>query len=375
MTSIHQPANPSPLRSLLTKESYHILRDRRTLAVVVLMPIIQVLLFGYAVQTDVDVVRLVVVDPAPDTRSLELRSRFAASPAYQIVADLRAASHIDEWFERNAADQALVFEPDFGASLYEPGGAGVLAITDGAAPTTSATVEAYARAVLLDYQHELIPAETGGITTAIRYRFNPTLESQYLFVPGLLALILTIISALMTAITLTREKETGTIEILLVSPLKPVHIILGKVLPYLGLAFFNAVTALFVGWSVFRVPVRGSLLLLIAESLLFVAVCLALGVLVSTKMSSQRTAMIAVVVGTMLPTAILSGMIFPIESMPGWLQPLTHLVPAKWFINIVRGIMLKGAGLESLWQDTAILATMTLVLLTASVRSFSPRLE
>lgn len=369
-------------RGLLRKETYHILRDRRTLAVVILMPIVQVLLFGYAVQTDVDEVRLLVVDPSPDVRSIELRARFHASPAYRVVDVVRSPTQIAEQFERGAADQALVIESGFAEALRDPSGASVLAITDGASPTTAGAVEAYARAVLLDYRRDLLDGEstdTGArgtqIGTQIRYRFNPTLESQLLFVPGLLAFILTIISALMTAITLAREKETGTLEVLLVSPLRPVDVIVGKVLPYLALAFFNAVTTLFVGWAVFGVPIRGSLVLLAAESLLFVAVCLSLGVLVSTRMPSQRAAMIAVIVGTMLPTAILSGMIFPIESMPGWLQPITHIVPAKWFINIVRGVMLKGAGLESLWDDTLVLASMAVVLLFASVRSLSPRLE
>jgi ABC-2 type transport system permease protein len=368
---------------LLRKETFHILRDRRTLAVVILMPIIQVLLFGFAIRTDVQEVRLAVVDPAPDARTLAVRGRFAASPAYRIVAVLKTASGVDELFQRGAADQAILFAPDFAAALYSTEGARVLIVTDGAAPTTAGSVEAFARSVMLGYQEELqsdlTPPGRGGpgirVAAHVRHRFNPTLESRYLFVPGLLAFVLTIISALMTAITLSREKETGTLEILLVSPIRPAHIILGKVLPYLALAFLNAVTTLTVGWAVFGVPVRGSLFLLAGECLLFVAVCLALGVLISARMPSQRASMIAVIVGTMLPTAILSGMIFPIDSMPGWLQPVTYIIPARWFIEIVRGILLKGATLETLWDDTLILAGMTVVLLAAGVRSFSARLD
>jgi len=368
---------------LLRKETFHILRDRRTLAVVILMPIIQVLLFGFAIRTDVQEVRLAVVDPAPDARTLAVRGRFAASPSYRIVAVLPTASGIDELFQRGAADQAILFAPDFAAALYSTEGARVLIVTDGAAPTTAGSVEAFARSVMLGYQEELrsgpAPPGRGGpgirVAAHVRHRFNPTLESRYLFVPGLLAFVLTIISALMTAITLSREKETGTLEILLVSPIRPAHIILGKVLPYLALAFLNAVTTLTVGWAVFGVPVRGSLFLLAGECLLFVAVCLALGVLISARMPSQRASMIAVIVGTMLPTAILSGMIFPIDSMPGWLQPVTYIIPARWFIEIVRGILLKGATLETLWDDTLILAGMTVVLLAAGVRSFSARLD
>lgn len=368
---------------LLQKETFHILRDRKTLAVVVLLPVIQVLLFGYAIRTDVQEIRLAVVDPTPDVRTLALQHRFDASPTYRIVSVDRSSAGLAALFERGAADQALLFEPGFAEDLYSRAGARLLAVTDGASPTTSGFVESYARGVLHSYRQALLSEaspEDGApagirVDTYVRHRFNPTLESRFLFVPGLLAFVLTIISALMTAITLSREKETGTLEILLVSPLRPVHIILGKTLPYLALAFINAVTTLAVAWSVFRVPIRGSLFLLFGESLLFVAVCLALGIVISTRMPSQRAAMIAVIVGTMLPTAILSGMIFPIESMPPWLQPITHVVPAKWFVNVVRGIMLKGATLETLWDDTAVLVAMAVVFLAVSIRSFSPRLD
>src|SRR6185436_1905578 len=180
------------------------------------------------------------------------------------------------------------------------------------------------------------------IATETRMRFDPTLESVNLFVPGLIALVLVLVSALMTAISLSREKERGTLEVLLVSPLRPAQIIVGKVLPYLGLAFANVLTALLAAWLVFQVPFRGSVLLLLAESVVYSLVSLALGVLIAAKTSSQRAAMLAAMVGTMLPSALLSGMIFPIASMPGWLSPVTNIVPARWFIVIARGILLKG---------------------------------
>lgn len=212
------------------------------------------------------------------------------------------------------------------------------------------------------------------ITAATRMRFNPTLESVNLFVPGLIALVLTLVSALMTAISLSREKERGTLEVLLVSPLRPVQIIVGKVLPYLGLAFANALTALLAAWLVFHVPFRGSVLLLLAECIVYALVSLALGVLIAVRTPSQRAAMMGAMVGTMLPSALLSGMIFPIASMPSWLVPVTTIVPARWFIVIARGIMLKGVGLEHLWRETLILCVMALVVMAAAVRSFKPRL-
>jgi ABC-2 type transport system permease protein len=208
-----------------------------------------------------------------------------------------------------------------------------------------------------------------------RVRYNPTLESSNIFVPGLLAFVLILVSALMTSISVAREKETGTMETMLVSPLKQWQIISGKVVPYLLVAFINALTVLVVAYTVFDVPIRGSLWLLLGESLLFVVVALALGVLISTRTDSQRTAMMGALIGLMLPTALLSGMIFPVESMPAWLQPITHLVPAKWFVIIIRELLMKGAGLAELWWETLILGGMGLFFLAASALSFNVRLE
>jgi ABC-2 type transport system permease protein len=190
----------------------------------------------------------------------------------------------------------------------------------------------------------------------------------------LIALVLTLVSALMTAISLSREKERGTVEVLLVSPLHPWQIIVGKVLPYLALAFANVVTALVAAWAVFHVPFRGSLLLLLAESVLYSVVGLAIGVLVASKTSSQRAAMLTAILATMLPSTILSGMVFPIASMAAPLQLITNIVPARWFIIIARGIMLKGVGLEHLWRPTLVLLLMMVVAITAAIRSFKPRM-
>jgi len=206
-------------------------------------------------------------------------------------------------------------------------------------------------------------------------RFNPTLASENLFVPGLLAFVLTLGSALMTAISIAREKETGTLELLLVSPLRPLQIVVGKVTPYLLLAFTNAVTTLVVAWVAFRVPIEGSLVFLLAASLLYVLVALAIGVFISTKSADQRAAMMATLLVLLLPTLALSGFVFPISSMPAFLQPVTNVVPATWFIRIVRGIMLKGLGVEMLWKELLVLGGMAVVLIAISTRSFSDRLD
>jgi ABC-2 type transport system permease protein len=364
------------LVAFMKKEVRHILRDRQTFTILLLMPLVQVILFGYALRSDVRDVRLAIVDPSPDNASLSLRNRFAGVGRFTIVAVERDLHAVQPLFKASGVDATLVFPEDFAEKLGAgTGPAQVLLAIDAADPNTGTTIQLYVRQVITAWESEL-PRAGHPITIGIqtRMRFNPTLESVNLFVPGLIALVLTLVSALMTAISLSREKERGTLEVLLVSPLHPWQIIVGKVLPYLGLALANVITALLAARIVFAVPMRGSLTLLIAESLLYSIVSLALGVLIAARTTSQRAAMFAAMLGTLLPNTLLSGMIFPIASMPGWLQVVTNIVPAKWFLVITRGIMLKGVGLGHLRTETVVLVVMMLVLLGAAVRSFKPRL-
>ncbi|MFN2566461.1 MAG: ABC transporter permease [Gemmatimonadaceae bacterium] len=363
------------LGAFVVKEMRHILRDRQTLAILLLLPLAQVVLFGFALRNDVSDVRVAFVDPSPDYATTALRARFAGNGRFRVVATAPTTAPLEPLFRRGEADVAVVFEPGFAGRLAEGTPARVLLVSDASDPNTGSTIQAYASAVISSYRAELgTPRRSVQVVPQTRMRYNPTLESVNLFVPGLIALVLTLVSALMTAISLSREKERGTLEILLVSPLRPWHIIVGKVLPYLLLAFANVVTALVAAWLVFRVPFRGSLLLLLGASVLYSMVGLALGVLIAARTPSQRTAMLAAMVGTMLPNTLLSGMIFPIASLPGWLQPVTNIVPARWFIVISRGVMLKGVGLQYLWQELSVLALMLTVLLVAAIRSFKARL-
>lgn len=365
----------SALRAFMVKEARHILRDRQTLWILLLLPMAQVVLFGYALRTDVNDVRVAFVDPAPDHATLSLRARFEHNGRMRIVTAAPSMAALEPLFRRGALDLAVAFEPGFAERLGDGSGATLLVVSDAADPNTGTTMQNYAGAVVRDWQADaLAPGRAVRIEPRVRMRFNPTLESVNLFVPGLIALILTLVSTLMTAISLSREKERGTLEVLLVSPLRPWQIIVGKVLPYLLLAFANVVTALLVAWLVFGVPFRGSLTLLLAASMLYALVGLALGVLIAAVTSSQIAAMLLALGGTMLPNALLSGMIFPIASLPAVLQPVTNILPARWFIVISRGVMLKGIGIAQLWQELAILTVMFVVLMMAAVRKFSPRL-
>lgn len=367
--------NAAALWAFIVKELRHIRRDRQTLTILLLMPLVQVVLFGFALRSDVRNVRIAFVEPVPDAATVALRNRFAATNRFRIVARVRRIDDLEPLFRRGDADVAVATEPDFASHLSAGDSAHVAVIVDASDPNTGSVIRNYVQAVLAEYEAGLVANRRGTrIVTDVRMRFNPTLESVNLFVPGLIALVLTLVSALMTAISLSREKERGTLEVLLVSPLRPWHIIVGKVLPYLGLAFANVLTALLAAWLVFHVPFRGSVLLLLGESVLYALASLALGVLVAALSSSQRGAMMAAMLATMLPSALLSGMIFPIASMPRWLTPFTNVVPARWFIVIARGIMLKGIGLPYLWRETLVLIAMAGLLITVAVRSFKPRL-
>ena len=368
----------SAFAGFVRKEAFHILRDRQTFWVLLLMPLVQVLLFGYAVRTDVTNVRIAFVDPTPSIATRELVQRFAASPRFRVTAIFPTTAALDAGFRSGELRQAVVLPRDteraMGVGGTEP--VTVQLITDAADPNTGSVMQAYATAIIQRWFAEST-ARTGGVRfdLATRMRYNPTLESVNLFVPGLIALVLTIVSAMMTAISITREKETGTMEMLLVSPLHPWEIVAGKVAPYVLMGFANVLLVLGAARVVFGMPLRGSVVLLLAECLLYILNALALGIVISTRASSQRTAMIAALAGLLLPTLMLSGFIFPLESMPTALRVVTNIVPARWFLLVVRGIMVKGAGLATLWQETTILFGMTVLLLVVGARRLAIRLE
>lgn len=363
------------LGAFMRKEVRHLLRDKQTLSILLLLPIAQLLLFGFAVRTDIHSVRVAIVAPSPDFATAALRTRYQNSGRFELLPSVPSYDSLSALFRSGSIDVGVVIEPNLASRLESGEPAHVLVVADAIDPNTGTTMQNYASAIVRDWQRAL-GANAGGLVvdTRMRMRFNPTLESVNLFVPGLIALILTMVTALMTAISLSREKERGTFEVLLVSPLRPWQIILGKVLPYLALAMANVATVLLAALLVFHVPFRGSVTLLLSASMLFSLVGLALGVLIAAVTSSQLAAMLLALGGTMLPNTLLSGLIFPISSMPAPLQIVTNVVPARWFIEIVRGIMLKGIGLADLWENLVVLLVMLMVLLAAAIRKTSVRL-
>lgn len=365
-------------KGFIVKEFKQIYRDKRTLLVLFGMPIIQMLLFGFAIRNEVENAKIMVLDASQDEVTRQIISKVDASNYFTVEGQIQRYDEIENLFQQEEIDEVLVFEADFARKLHSGERPSINIITDASNPNLAQLIQQYSSSIIIDYQQNLTKTpeiQRGGVTTNVNMLFNPQLESVNLFVPGLIAVILMLISALMTSISITREKEMGNMEILLVSPLRPGQIIIGKVLPYLVLAFVNVLTVLALARWVFGVPFRGSYSLFMAESLLFIFTALALGVLISTKANDQQTAMMVSLAGLLLPTVLLSGFIFPISSMPVLLQWISNLIPARWFLVIVRSIMLKDSGLLFLWKETLILLVMTLGFIALSVKNFKVRLE
>ena len=364
-------------RAFVGKEFHHIFRDRRTLIILFGMPLAQLLLFGYAITTEVSSARIAVHNQSPGPLTDRLVTRLVASDFFRLEARVHSRQEVREVFARNRAKLVVVIPPDFERRCRR-GDATIQLLADGSDPNLASTLTAAAEGVIRSWAVQEFaagPPPRPVISTDVRWHYNPDLESAVMFVPGVMTIILMLVSAMLTSISITREKELGTIEILFVSPLRPAVIIVGKVVPFMLLSLVNAGTILVVARLVFGVPINGSLPLLVAESLLFTLTALSLGVLISTVTSTQQTALMLSLFALMLPTILISGFIFPIASMPLPLRLLSLFIPARWFLIIVRGVMLQGVGLADLWHETLILAVMTAFYIGMSVKKFKTRLS
>ncbi len=365
-------------KGFVVKEFKQIFRDKRTLVVLFGMPVIMLILFGFALRNEVNNAKIAVLDLSKDEVTRELIQKLASSEAFELNAYLHNYGEVEEVFKSDEIKEVVVFEKGFAQKLMREGIANVQVITDATDPNLANIVQSYTGAIIRDYTQELNYQGTTiqqGIQPEIKMMYNPELKSVNLFVPGLIAVILMLVSALMTSISITREKEMGNMEILLVSPLKPIHIIIGKVLPYLVLSVINVITILVLAHYIFGVPFQGSYGLFFAESILFILTALALGVFISSVANNQQTAMMISLAGLLLPTVLLSGFIFPVESMPVPLQMVSHAIPAKWFLIVVRSIMLKGSGIEFLWMETLILVGIAMFFMILSMKKFNVRLQ
>ncbi|WP_339920340.1 ABC transporter permease [uncultured Flavobacterium sp.] len=359
------------------KEFYHIFRDKRSMFILFGMPIAQIMLFGFAITNEINNVKIAVLDQSKDTETQKIIQKISNSSYFTIAQEIKTESEIESVFKKGEVKAVLVFEKDFIKHLQTQKNAKVQVITDATDPNMANTISNYITSILQNFIQEKNRnnKQAYQIQTQTQLFYNPAMKSVFTFVPGVMTVILMLVSAMMTSISITREKELGTMEVLLVSPLKPFQVIIGKVFPYIFLSVINAAVILLLGYFVFEMPIEGSLFLLAIESVLFIICALALGILISTLSDSQQTAMMISLFGLMLPVILLSGFIFPVSSMPLPLQLISNIIPAKWFIIIIKAIMLKGASFSVIWKETLILVGMTLFFIVVSIKKYKIRLE
>lgn len=361
----------------VVKEYKHIFRDPRTLLLVIFMPIIQMVIFGYVVSNEITNAGMVVADFSGNDNSQRLIDKFASSGYFRIVKRVYSIKDVDAVFRHGDAKIALVIGSKLPQNEIRSNRVEIQLLTDASEPNIATVLDSYARAVIRSfYSGDRADGNAnGGLTVQTRMLYNSELKAAFMFVPGTMVMILMLITAMMTSISITREKELGTMEVLLVSPLKPAQIVIGKVIPYVVLGFFNSVVILAMGYTVFGLPLRGSLLLIVAVSFLFILLALSLGIFISTVSKTQQVAMFISMFALMLPTILLTGFIFPIENMPEWLQWLSLLIPPRWFLSALKTLMIKGQGFYYVWKELLIMLGMTVLFIILSIKKFKIRLE
>lgn len=361
--------------SFIRKEFYHITRDPLTLFVMFALPVIMLIILGYAVSTELKNSSFVVFDQSKTEASQKLIQKLSNNTYFSLEAFIDGEEEIEGAFRKGKCKAALIIPSQFGNDLLHKENADIQLMVDASDPNEGSTIANYFQMIILQYQQDNnAQVNAQFINQEIKMLYNPQMESSYNFVPGLIGLIMMLICAMMTAISVVKEKETGTMEILLVSPIKPTAIILAKAVPYLIVALLDVVLILTISYFLLDVPIVGSLALIILLSFVFTFSALALGLLISSIAETQQSAMVMSAVGLMMPSMLLSGLIFPIENMPLILQLISNLIPARWFTSALREVMIKGGGFVTIWKDLVILTGMTIFLLIVSIKKFKNRL-
>ena len=361
---------------LMRKELLELRQDPRLFGVVIVAPIMQLAVLGYAATTDVKDIPIVIVDPDRSAQSRELVHRFETSSNFKIVGMLGSTDDIDRWLDRGDAWMALSIPPDYGRQVASGRPTSLQVVADGTDSNSTGVALGYAQSLIGGYAQDLVHAAAplapaGGLVQAeIRVWFNARLESRDFMIPGIVALLLLVVTTNLSAMSIVREREIGTLEQLNVTPLQRWELIAGKLLPYALIGMLDVVLVLIVAIYWFEVPMRGSIPLLFGMSAVYLMTTLGLGLLISTISHTQQQAMMTTTFFFLTPMIYLSGFIFPIDNMPAWIQPITYLIPLRYFLVIVRGIFQKGVGLETLWpQALALFAWGAIVLALATLRS------
>ncbi len=340
------------------------------------LPIAQIILFGFALTNEIKDSKIVICDFAHDSSSERIIKKIEASTNFLIKNVIHDHQLIEPSFREGDVKLVLVFPPRFEEKLLHDNKTSLQVIADATDPNTATTLTGYIENIVADFSRESgYSPEVNLISPEIRMLYNPELKGTTNFVPGVMALVLLLVCVLMTSVSIVREKELGTMEILLVSPMNPLTVVIAKALPYFFLSLVNLTVILLMSIYILEMPMNGSLLLLYLVSSVLILCALSLGLLISNSTASQQAAMLISLMAMLLPTVLFSGFMFPIENMPKPLQYISNIVPSKWYYIIVKDIMIKGLGIMSIWRETLILTGMTIVLLAISIRRFKIRLE
>jgi ABC-2 type transport system permease protein len=363
--------------TFVKKEFYHIFRDRWTMIILLVLPIMMMILFGFMMSTEVKNTRFVIYDPSHDVATQGIVNKISMSEYFIFGGYLDSPEQIEVVFRKGKIGLVVVFGERFYENMMHTGAAQVQLIADGSDPNTASTLTMYATSIIVSYQQDImgemkIPYQ---IKPEIKLLYNPTLKGSYGFVPGVMGMILMLICAMMTSVSIAREKELGTMEVLLVSPMQSFQIIISKVVPYFFLSVINLTTILILSVFVLGVPVNGSLGLLILISFIFIFVSLALGLLISSAVDKQMVALLISAMVLMMPVMMLSGMMFPLENMPVVLRWLSQIIPAKWYMIAVKKIMIQGLGFSSVIHEFLALSGMAVFFIAVSLKRFKYRLE
>jgi ABC-2 type transport system permease protein len=360
----------SALAAFIKKEFLHIFRDRRTLLIIFCMPIALVAIFGVVISTEIHNAQIAIVDLSGGIRAKQLVEKINASHYFKTVSYLHSNTQLEEVFRAQNIKLAILIPQNFSKDFDNQASPTLQLIADGSDLNTATTLIGNATSIIQAFEQEkgVASAFSPPFQISTRMYYNPNQRDVFMFIPGILALVLMIVSAMMTSITLVREKELGTWRLLSSTPLPSVVIILGKIIPYFLLSAVNTCLILGLATFVFGVPIHGNPLELFLVCLLFILTSLSLGIFISSITHTQQAAILASMVGLFLPTTFLSGFIFPIENMPFWLQPIAYIVPAKWFIEAIKLIMLKGAQLQQILPQLYVLTGMAVFLLAVSIR-------
>ena len=358
------------------KEFYHVFRDRRTLLIMFGLPVVQIVLFGFALTSEVRNAKVMILDRAKDANSQALINRLGVSSYFSIQTSDISDAQIEKEFRKGQIKCAIIIPPGFSGDLKHDGHSQIQILADGTDPNIAKTMITYITSIIHSYQLEISnPASLPyRIVAETRMLYNEEANGSLNFIPGVMALILMIVCTALTSVSIVKEKEMGTMEILLVSPFRPLMVLVSKAIPYLVLSLANFTLIIILSVYALHVDIKGSIPLLFAEGTLFIITCLSFGLLISNTTSSQQTALLLSMMGMMIPTMVFTGFMFPLENMPWIFQAISHVVPSRWFYTIIKAVMLKGLGFEYVWKETLILAGMTIFLLAVALKNFKIRL-